>query len=329
VSDPKVSFIIATLNEAARLPRVLRSIRAQSYPSTLVEIVVVDGCSEDGTAQYAASEGCVVVNNPLRRGEPGLLLGYAAATGDIYVIMAADNVLHSPEYIRNIIQPFSNPAVTAALPRVVSTKEDSLTTRYINDFTDPFNHFLYGDAATPWTFGRVYRRKWETPVSVVYDFPMNAPPLVAVAQGTALRANFPRRAGSEEDDMLPIVDILRERGDIAYVSSATIEHHTVAGLGHFLRKFGPRIAKRLQDRNQPVWARSMSTTRVRRIRAFAWPFYAVSVVGPAAAAVYGAIRDRRSIWLFHPIISFALGAEFWRRVVAHAWSLIVLRRSAR
>jgi hypothetical protein len=211
--------------------------------------------------------------------------------------------------------------VYAAVPRVVSTRDDNLSTRYINDFTDPFNHFLYGDAAAPMTFGRVYRVKRKTSSYVVYDFPVDKPPLVAIAQGVTVRANAPKREGWEEDDILPIVDILRAGFDIAYVPDALIEHHTVEGLRNFVSKFGPRIAKRLEDRDQPVWERAAAWTPTRKLRAYAWPFYAVSIVGPFVVALFGAIRDRRATWLYHPVINFALGVEFWRRALPYAWSL--------
>ncbi len=317
----KVSFIIATLNEIHRLPRVIESIRHQEYPSEKIEIVVVDGLSDDGTQEYARSAGCVVVDNPRRLAEPGHLLGYAAATGDLYVIIAADNILHTRDFIARIVEPFADTNVYAAVPRVVSTDEDNLATRYINDFTDPFNHFLYGSAATPATFGRTYRVKRRTPSYTIFAFPVDKPPLVAIAQGVTVRANAPRRAGWEEDDILPIVDILREGYDVAYVPGAQIEHHTVAGLRNFVQKFGPRIAKRLEDREQPVWERAGSWTTARRIRAYLWPFYSVSLVAPAASALVGAVRDRRATWFYHPVINFALGLEFWRRAMPYAWSV--------
>ena len=321
----KVSFIIATLNEIHRLPRVIESIRAQEYPAELVEIVVVDGLSGDGTQEYARSAGCVVVDNPRRLAEPGHLLGYAAATGELLVIIAADNVLHTPDFIRRIVEPFEDSNVYAAVPRVVWTAEDNLSTRYINDFTDPFNHFLYGNAAVPWTFGREYRLKRRTSSYIVYDFPVERPPLIAIAQGTTVRARSPRREGWEEDDILPIVDILRANRDVAYVPDATIEHHTVAGLRDFVRKFGPRIAKRLEDRGQPVWERAAAWTPGRKLRAYLWPFYSISIAGPVLVAALGLARDRRPTWLYHPVINLALGLEFWRRVLPYAWSLAICR----
>lgn len=317
----KVSFIIATRNEIRRLPSVVESIHAQDYPPELVEIVVVDGLSEDGTQTYARGAGCVVVDNPRRLAEPGHLLGYRAATGDLLCIIAADNILHTRDFISRIVAPFADPNVYAAVPRVVWTPDDNWSTRYINDFTDPFNHFLYGSAANQTTFERAYRVKRATGSYVVYDFPVDKPPLIAIAQGTTVRAGMPKREGWEEDDILPIFDILREGHDIAYVPGALIEHHTVEGLFNFVSKFGPRIAQRLEDRNQPVWHRAAAWSGDRKLRAYVWPFYSISILVPAAVAAVNAVRDRRATWLYHPVINFALGVEFWRRALPYAWSV--------
>ena len=45
-----ISIIIPTLNEARTLPRLLDGLRRQGVPA---EIVVVDGGSDDGTAELA------------------------------------------------------------------------------------------------------------------------------------------------------------------------------------------------------------------------------------------------------------------------------------
>ena len=54
-SLPVVSIVIPTMNEAAYLPGALDSIRAQTYPQELLEVLVVDGGSSDGTVGLAES----------------------------------------------------------------------------------------------------------------------------------------------------------------------------------------------------------------------------------------------------------------------------------
>ncbi len=86
IKIPTVSVIIPTLNEARNLPHVFKSLPADA------EIVVVDGRSTDGTAAVARTlRPDVVVVDQTRRGKGNALAcGFAAATGDILVMLDAD-----------------------------------------------------------------------------------------------------------------------------------------------------------------------------------------------------------------------------------------------
>jgi GT2 family glycosyltransferase len=56
-----VSFVIPVRNDAARLRRCLSSIVGNDYPRELIEIVVVDNDSTDGSARVARDYGAVIV----------------------------------------------------------------------------------------------------------------------------------------------------------------------------------------------------------------------------------------------------------------------------
>lgn len=83
------SVIIPTLNEAANIRSCIRSV---SPGDALVEIIVVDGGSEDNTCEIARQEGAIV-----RRTEPGRGIqfnhGAAVARGDILVFLHADTIV--------------------------------------------------------------------------------------------------------------------------------------------------------------------------------------------------------------------------------------------
>ncbi len=83
-----ISIIIPTLNEATNITSAISS--AQS--STNVEIIVVDGGSDDDTVAIAKSLGATVVSSP-----PGRALqmntGVTIASGDILLFLHADTRL--------------------------------------------------------------------------------------------------------------------------------------------------------------------------------------------------------------------------------------------
>ncbi|MCK9901043.1 glycosyltransferase family 2 protein [Frankia sp. Cpl3] len=86
VEAPAVSIVVPTLNEARNLPHILLRLPADA------EVVLVDGHSTDGTVDVARSlRPDIVVVCQTRRGKGNALAcGFAAATGDIIVMLDAD-----------------------------------------------------------------------------------------------------------------------------------------------------------------------------------------------------------------------------------------------
>ncbi len=104
VAPSRLSVIIPTRNEAAHIGACLDAILAQDYPHELLEVIVVDGESDDGTAavvgQYAARDARVrLVNNPRRIVPPAMNAGIRAARGEL--IARIDGHTHiAPDYMR-------------------------------------------------------------------------------------------------------------------------------------------------------------------------------------------------------------------------------------
>lgn len=95
--DPKVSVIVPTLNEARNLPYALWRL-----PECVVEVVVVDGLSSDDTIDIAPHlrPDVVIVEEPEKGKGAALRSGFAAATGDIIVMLDADGSADAAEIQR-------------------------------------------------------------------------------------------------------------------------------------------------------------------------------------------------------------------------------------
>ncbi len=81
---PLVSVVVPARNEAAHIEACVRSILRQQVTGGL-ELLVVDGASEDGTAGHARRLGARVLENPARSTPAALNLGLAAARGEVIV----------------------------------------------------------------------------------------------------------------------------------------------------------------------------------------------------------------------------------------------------
>lgn len=86
---PVFSIVIPTLNEAKNLRRCLDGIRVKL---TDVEIIVVDGGSDDETVSIALSEGVVVYASGSGRGTQ-CNAGAVQASGDVLLFLHADTLL--------------------------------------------------------------------------------------------------------------------------------------------------------------------------------------------------------------------------------------------
>lgn len=90
MSLPRVSVVVPCRNEVHRIRRCLEGLLAGAYPLGSLEILVVDGMSDDGTqavVKEVAAEHPVVrlLHNPKSHAGPAMNLGIREATGDIVI----------------------------------------------------------------------------------------------------------------------------------------------------------------------------------------------------------------------------------------------------
>ncbi len=101
----RLSVIIPTLNEEARLAACLAALADQSEP--VDEIIVVDNGSTDGTAELAhAARGVRVLAEPNRGVSYSRNTGFGAAEGDLLARIDADTIV-TPGWAAAIRQAFA------------------------------------------------------------------------------------------------------------------------------------------------------------------------------------------------------------------------------
>ncbi len=96
----RISVVIPTLNEGRNIGEVIRGVRRQLLGYDY-EIIVVDGHSDDRTAEVARSMGARVLFDDLGKGS-ALMKGLRSARGDILVSMDAD-LSNEPKELRLLI----------------------------------------------------------------------------------------------------------------------------------------------------------------------------------------------------------------------------------
>ncbi|MBI1741929.1 glycosyltransferase family 2 protein [Candidatus Acetothermia bacterium] len=126
-----VSLIIPAYNEEATLRETIRSVKAQTYP--LVQVIVIDDCSQDRTSQIALEENVTVLRTPGNSGSKAR----AQIDSDILVTIDADTLL-APDAVEKLMSAFHEKKVAAACGFVIPQRISSIWER------GRFIEYLYG-----------------------------------------------------------------------------------------------------------------------------------------------------------------------------------------
>jgi succinoglycan biosynthesis protein ExoA len=98
---PLVSVVIPMRNEAGHIGACIDSVLAQDYPADRLEVIAVDGESDDDSAAVLRGYGAQlrVLHNPSRIVPTAMNVGIEAARGDVIARIDAHTVV-APDYIR-------------------------------------------------------------------------------------------------------------------------------------------------------------------------------------------------------------------------------------
>ncbi len=169
---PVVSVVIPCRNEEGFIGRCLDSILANGYPSDLLEVLVVDGESSDGTraivADYAARFSVVhLLPNPRRITPVALNLGVRAAQGQLIMRVDAHGTL-GPGYIAGCVRALQTSGadnvggIMHTVPRTAGLVARAIVASTSHRFGVGGSYFRVHSSQPRWVdtvFGGCYRRE--------------------------------------------------------------------------------------------------------------------------------------------------------------------------
>lgn len=102
---PRVSIVVPAHNEALNIERLIESIEYQDYPHDLVEVIIVDDGSEDGTGEIASRYGVRIIRHEKNLGKAQSLEdGIKSAKGEVVITMDADSYFGNGYSLRRIVE---------------------------------------------------------------------------------------------------------------------------------------------------------------------------------------------------------------------------------
>jgi biofilm PGA synthesis N-glycosyltransferase PgaC len=119
-----VTVLVPAYNEADTISDTIRSLQAQTLPPA--EIIVIDDCSTDQTAEVARSLGATVIRPAVNTGSKAGAQNYALGEVNTEFTMALDaDTTVAPDAIERFMEVMADPAVAATcgfvVPRHVRT----------------------------------------------------------------------------------------------------------------------------------------------------------------------------------------------------------------
>jgi len=104
---PRVSLLVAIRNEAEHIADLIASIKAQGYPADMLEVIILDGGSTDGTGEIVRKliDRCPnfqLVENPKTIQSAAWNLGIEMCTGEIISIVSG-HVTLAPDYVSTAV----------------------------------------------------------------------------------------------------------------------------------------------------------------------------------------------------------------------------------
>lgn len=122
---PLVSVIMPIRNEAALIGRVIASILRQADSGIPIELLAIDGMSDDGTRSIIdgirSSDGRVrLIDNPRRTTPCAMNIGLRSAAGELVAILGAHSV-YADDYIRVCAEEMTRAGAVACSGRIECT----------------------------------------------------------------------------------------------------------------------------------------------------------------------------------------------------------------
>lgn len=215
---PKVSIVMPVYNEESSIEEVLDKVLAQDYPSDLMEVLVVDGCSTDRTAelvaQYAEKDKRIrLLENKAMIVSSGRNVGIRASKSDWIFIIDGHSFV-APNYVSLAVNlALENEALCLARPQPLYVPEDgyiprsiavaresrlggSVTTHRNSDFegfVDPTSVAVIYHRSLFERFG-LFDERFETNEDVEFNWRLKCAGIEAFFSGRLQCTYYPRRS---------------------------------------------------------------------------------------------------------------------------------------
>lgn len=297
-----ISIAIPTLNEELNLERCLTSIFGQKIKGK-IEVLVIDGGSNDKTLEIAKRFKVKILKNPLQDAESGKMTGLRVSQSDYFMILDADMDFCGNNYLNKLLKPLKeDPKIVGAFGKYISYPNDSFLSQFISldpIQRDPLFRFLTVDPK------KVFKEERNGYWLCEYSDQRIVPHGFSIYRREQLiNLEIDKRHKFMELDTLCI---LVENGFkyFAFVPTAELHHPFLKDLRMLIHKRSRNL--RTQFFNQPdkrkfTWIDFNKRSDILKI--ILWVIYANSIIFPTVVGFWRMIKYKSAVALYEPIFTW-------------------------
>lgn len=324
---PSISVVIPTYNSIRTISRCIKSVISQDYPKKLIELLVVDGGSTDGTIEAVKKLGAKIikVSSSLQNAEYNKGIGVNAAKNEILLMLDHDNILPHKKWLKKIVQPFlENKDIVGVEPlRFHYDKRMSLMDRYfaLLGGTDPLAYYLGKNSHLSYMFDK-YNLLGSVSdhgdYYIVKFFPNKLP--AVGGNGAAVSRSIMMRFSKSDPNNFFHIDVHADLVKKGFNNYAIVKD-SIIHLTH--SKFLPFIKRRMyfvekyyyEDNKKRRY--SVFDPKRDKMKLVYYVIISLTVVKPLYDATRGFFKVRDIVWFIHPIMCLCMLFAYGIPVVKH------------
>ena len=307
---PTISIVIPTYNEEKNIKKCLDTILDQKYPKELIEIIIVDNGSVDGTINIVKK--CMkrhkniklLFNDIIKDAEISKMIGLKSSSGDLFMYIDADIELVGKSFLIKLVEPhLENPSIVGAYPRFLPKPKDSAIGRYLR------YHALELDPVLQFFCTEIDETVIEDGVKYkICEF--NPPKIPPIGICLYKREVLLRTIGNMHKFMdvdVPIILSKAGYNKFAYVPSCGIYHINVKTLKDLIKKRIRNLNKvYLPNLEQREFKYFNLRNKNDILRMILWIIYANLFIPKLLKGIHMTIKHKDIACMYEPIVSIIL-----------------------
>lgn len=319
MDHPLICIVIVTRNSEKSLPKVLESIRKQTYSKERIEVLVIDGRSTDKTREIVKKFGVRLIDNPKMDFVSGKHLGYLISKGEYLMYLDSDEEIENPNSLKIKIAAFQSDkrikGVTTSGYK--NSVKSALISHYLNEFGDPFSYFIYRSTMNYKFFLKElcskYQKVMEDKNFIVFDFShtKSLPLLEFVEMGGIIDLNYFKKTFPQIKDNPTLIAhflylLTTKKALIAITKNDPIIHYSVGSLKQYLSKISWRIRNNIYSRDKLALSGFVGREQFQpifyRLKRYLFIPYSLSIIFPLIDSIYLSVTRKNLIFLIHPFL---------------------------